>query len=104
MTSVPGSEQHNNDQPRQLSLLSSDELARMQRLVRQPQEMRHRPARCLARARLEPKNLVKFWHEAALPELEGLESLTEGLEIDWEKLEESEALLKSGWSKLMSSG
>ena len=53
---------------------------------------------------LEPKKLVKFWHEAALPELEELESLTEGLEIDWEKLEESEALLKSGWSKLMCSG
>jgi hypothetical protein len=52
---------------------------------------------------LEPKKLVKFWYEAALPEIEELEALTEGLEIGREKLEESEALLKSGWSKLMSS-
>jgi hypothetical protein len=48
---------------------------------------------------LEPKKLVKFWYEAALPEIEELEALTEGLEIDQEELEESEALLKSAWSK-----
>jgi hypothetical protein len=54
---------------------------------------------------LEPKKLMQFWYEAALPELEALEELTEGLEIDQERLKESsEALLKSGWSKLMSSG
>ena len=53
---------------------------------------------------LEPRKLVKFWYEAALPEIEKLEALTEGFEMDREKLEESEALLKSGWSKLISSG
>ena len=53
---------------------------------------------------LEPKKLVKLWYAAALPEIEELEALTEGLEIDQEKLEESEALLKSGWSELMSGG
>jgi hypothetical protein len=52
---------------------------------------------------LEPKKLVKFWYEAALPEIGELEALTEGLEIDRKKLEESEALLRSGWSKLIGS-
>ena len=52
---------------------------------------------------LEPRKLVKFWLDDALPEIEELEALTEGLEIDREKLEESEDLLRSGWRKLISS-
>ena len=51
---------------------------------------------------LEPKKLVKFWYEAALCEIEELEALTEGLEIDREELAESEARLRSCWSKLVS--
>ena len=49
----------------------------------------------------EPKKLVKLWFEAALPEIEELERLTEGVEVDTEKLEENKALLEDGWSKLV---
>ena len=51
---------------------------------------------------LEPKKLVKMWFEPALSEIEELERLTEGMELDREKVEENEALFKSGWSKLVS--
>jgi hypothetical protein len=51
---------------------------------------------------LEPKKLVKMWFEPALSEIEELERLTEGIELDREKVEDNEALLKSGWSKLVS--
>ncbi len=37
----------------------------------------------------------------ALPEIEELERLAESVEVDREKLEENEALLKDGWSKLV---
>src|SRR5215216_3514445 len=40
---------------------------------------------------LEPKKLVKFWFEAALSEIEQLETLTEDVELDREKVEESES-------------
>ena len=49
----------------------------------------------------EPKKLVRLWFEAALPEIEELERLTEGVEVDTEKLEENKALLEDGWSKLV---
>jgi hypothetical protein len=51
---------------------------------------------------LEPKKLVKMWFEPALSEIEELERLTDGIELGREKVEDNEALLKSGWSKLVS--
>ena len=51
----------------------------------------------------EPKKLVKLWFKAALPEIEELERLTDGVELDAEKLEENKALLEDGWSKLVKS-
>jgi hypothetical protein len=51
---------------------------------------------------LEPKKLVKMWFEPALSEIEELEKLTENIELDLEKVEKNETLLKSGWSKLVS--
>jgi hypothetical protein len=50
---------------------------------------------------LEPKKLVKFWFEAALCEIEELEALTENVELDREKVEESEGYIRDGWRKLV---
>jgi hypothetical protein len=50
---------------------------------------------------LEPKKLVKFWFEAALSEIEELEALTENVELDREKVEESEGYIRDGWRKLV---
>jgi len=50
---------------------------------------------------LEPKKLVKFWFQAALSEIEELEALTEDVELDREKMEESEAYIRDGWRKLL---
>ena len=50
---------------------------------------------------LEPKKLVKFWFEAALSEIEELEALTEDVELDREKVEESEGYIRDGWRKLV---
>jgi hypothetical protein len=50
---------------------------------------------------MEPKKLVKMWFEAALAEMEKLERLTEGVELDPEKLEENKSLLESNWNKLV---
>ena len=50
---------------------------------------------------LQPKKLVEFWFAQALPEIEELEHLTEGVELDPEKLKECERLLEDGWSKLV---
>jgi len=52
---------------------------------------------------LEPKKLVKMWFEPALFDIEELEMLTEGMELDREKVEEYETLLKRCWSKLIGS-
>src|SRR5829696_5131449 len=50
---------------------------------------------------LEPKKLVKFWFETALSEIEELEALTKGVELDREKVEESEGYIRAGWRKLV---
>jgi len=50
---------------------------------------------------LEPRKLVKFWFEPALSEIEELEALTKGVELDREKVEESEGYIRDGWRKLV---
>jgi hypothetical protein len=50
---------------------------------------------------LEPKKLIKFWFEVALSEIDHLEALTEDVELDREKVEESESYIRDGWRKLV---
>jgi hypothetical protein len=50
---------------------------------------------------LEPKKLVKFWLEPALSEVEELEALTKGVELDREKMEESEGYIRASWQRLV---
>jgi hypothetical protein len=50
---------------------------------------------------LEPKKLVEFWFEPALSEIEELEALTKGVELDREKVEEDEGYIRAGWQKLV---
>jgi hypothetical protein len=50
---------------------------------------------------LEPKKLVGLWFEAALPELEELEALTEEVQVEQEEIEKCEALIEDGWRKLV---
>jgi predicted nuclease with TOPRIM domain len=50
---------------------------------------------------LEPKKLVKFWFQPALSEIEELEALTKAVELDREKVEESEGYIRAGWQRLV---
>jgi hypothetical protein len=56
---------------------------------------------CREELGVEPKKLVKLWFEAALPEIEELERLTQDAEPDQEKVEKNQTLLKDGWRRLM---
>jgi hypothetical protein len=58
---------------------------------------------CRKELGLEPKMMVEFWFEAVLPEIEELESLTEDVELEQEKVEEHETSMRDGWSKLVKS-
>jgi hypothetical protein len=50
---------------------------------------------------LEPKKLVRMWFEPALSEIDELERLTKDIDLDGQKVEENEILLRNYWSKLV---
>jgi hypothetical protein len=56
---------------------------------------------CREELGVEPKKLVKMWFEAALPELEELETRTKCVKPERKEVEKHEALIKEGWLTLV---